>query len=49
VNFLINSVMAVRLIHDGEEKTQLFTARDPETGEAPDILSSTQDVIIHID
>ena len=40
---------AVRLIHDGEEKTQLFTSRDINTGETPDILSSTQDVIIHID
>lgn len=40
---------AVRLVKDGEEKTQLFSSRDPETGEVPDILSSTQDVIIHID
>jgi hypothetical protein len=40
---------AVRLIHEGEEKTQLFTSRDINTGETPDILSSKQDVIIHID
>lgn len=39
----------VKLTREGDAKTALYGLRDPETGLAPDILSSTQDVIIHIE
>lgn len=40
---------SIRLLREGDEKTALYAGRDPDTGEAPDVLSATQDVIIHID